>query len=938
MDYRRLNAVTKLDAYPLPRINDYLDALAGARYFTTLDLAAGYWQVPMESSSIEKTAFATHSGTYEFCVMPFGLANAPATFQRLMGIVLAGLPLSVCMDYIDDILVVGSTFEEHLTNLEKVLERLRGAGLRLKPAKCDLVKGQVKYLGFMVSAAGVAADPEKVRAVEKFPRPDSVKKLRSFLGLTSYYRRFIPAYARIATPLYELTKKGVPFEWTPAQEDAMSRLKRLLVEAVTLQTPDFTKPFRLETDASLEGLGAVLAQETANGIVRPLAYASHTVRGAEKNYSVTELEALGVIWAVKHFRHYLYGHRCTIVTDHQALKSILNTPQPSGKLAQWGLILQELNVEIVYRAGKKNANADALSRNPVHEPTTNDEAMELSEVNATTTYRRGPVSPQATTHIDPSVVNAAHRQGPVGHTHSEASNPSVVNAAHRQGPVGPTHDHTNPSVVNAAHRQGPVGHTQRPEAASDPLSEEQRKDKELRVIMSYLQTGELPDNAQLARRLVAERTTYEIVDNVLYKVMKDKTLRVIPPTSYRARLVEDLHGGPFGAHLGIAKTCGRVLTHYWWPGLHQYVADRCHSCAVCRGRDAGRAPKPPLNPIPVGGPFERLGIDVLQLPKSRSGKKYAIVVMDYLTKWPEVFTTSKQDTLTIAKLLMEQVVPVHGVPRELLSDRGGCFLSNLICELYRLLGIRKVNTTAYHPKTDGMVERFNRTLIEMLAKTAERDPRRWDQHVPFVLFAYRTSPHEATGETPFKLLYGREAVLPTDELLWPPQEKNEVFLDTYIDEVTTQMSEAWTLAQDHIRKAQAKQKKYHDRKARTPDFKVGDRVLVHMPVAQTAGELRKLAMPNKGYYRISEITDTGVFIIPEGKPSARPKRVAWERLRHCPEQLGQPPTETFQASSVEKEEVASEQWERRLRPRVKTLVATARTPSLGRGTCNEAMS
>ena len=238
----------------------------------------------------------------------------------------------------------------------------------------------------------------------------------------------------------------------------MLKLKRLLVEAVTLQTPDFTKPFRLETDASLEGLGAMLAQETANGIVRPLAYASRTVRGAEKNYSVTELEALGVIWAVKHFWHYLYGHRCTIVTDHQALKSILNTPQPSGKLARWGLILQELDVEIVYRAGKKNANADALSRNPEHEPTTNDEAMELSEVNAATTHRRGPVSPQATTHIGPSMVNAAHRQGPVGHTHSEASNPSVVNATHRQGPTRPTHDHTNPSMVNAAHRQGPVGH------------------------------------------------------------------------------------------------------------------------------------------------------------------------------------------------------------------------------------------------------------------------------------------------------------------------------------------------------------------------------------------------------------------------------------------------------------------------------------------------
>ena len=307
---------------------------------------------------------------------------------------------------------------------------------------------------------------------------------------------------------------------------------------------------------------------------------------------------------------------------------------------------------------------------------------------------------------------------------------------------------------------------------------------------------------------------------MLYKVMRDKTLRIIPPTSYRGRLFEDLHGGLYGAHLG---------THYWWPGVRQYVADRCRSCAVCRGRHSGKGPIPPLTPIPVGGPFARLGVDVLKLPKTRSGKQYAIVFVDFLTKWPEVFATSGQDTGIIAKLLVEKIIPAHGVPQQ---------------------------------------------------------------------------------------LYGREAVLPTEALLQPPTERNEIFVGTYIEEATTRFSEAWTLAQENIKKAQARQKRHYDRRARAPDFQVGDRVLLYMPATRT-GELRKLAMPNQGPHRIVGMSDTGVSIIPEDKPKAHPKRVAWERLRHCPDVLKQPPEwkQLAVEDQEESEETTHGDWEQRLRPR-----------------------
>ena len=365
VDYRKLNAITKLDVFPLPRIDDSLDLLASTQYFTTLDLASGYWQVGMDRDSQEKTAFTTHAGLYEFTVMPFGLCNAPATFQRLMESVLADLAREKCLVYIDDVLVIGHTFEEHLHNLEEVFARLEKAGLKLKPSKCKLARSEVDFLGYVVSRDGISTDPRKISAIAEYPPPTDLKSLRAFLGLTSYYRRFISSFSSIANPLYALTRKDAPFVWSPDCDTAFHQLKELLTQAPVLAYPSFGKDFLLETDASGVGLGAVLSQKQKDGTIRPLAFASRTLQTHEKNYGISELEALAVVWAVKHFRHYIYGYHCTVFIDHEALKSLLNTPQPSGKLARWGMALQELDLKIEYRPGRANGQADALSRYPV---------------------------------------------------------------------------------------------------------------------------------------------------------------------------------------------------------------------------------------------------------------------------------------------------------------------------------------------------------------------------------------------------------------------------------------------------------------------------------------------------------------------------------------------------------------------------------------------
>ena len=813
IDYQKLNSITKLDLFPLPRIDDSLDMLAHTKYFTTLDLAAGYWQVPMEPQSQEKTAFATHSGLYEFRVMPYCLCNAPATFQRLMETVLAGLARDSCLVYLDDILVIGKSFAEHLQNLQQVFTRLQEAGLRLKPRKCQMVKRSVEYLGYVVTSEGIAADPKKVTAVCDFPEPKDLKTLRSFVGLASYYRRFIPSFSKVAAPLFELTKKNTPFHWSASCQVAFKSLKEALTNAPVLAFPRFGDGYLLETDASGVGLGAVLAQKQDDGTTRPIAYASRTLQSHERNYGVTELEALGVVWAVRHFRHYLYGTRCDVFTDHEALKTLLNTPHPSGKLARWGLSLQELDVHIHYRPGPKNSNADALSRCPTGGSNERDDEVLRVAV------------------VQPDMP---------------------------------------------------------PEKAGDlSMAARQEQDPSLAPLRRYLQDGNLPSDGRAAKQLVSECPCFCLTDDVLYRVMKDGTLRLVPPADDRHVLFLEAHAGKFGGHLRDHKVYSQLSRHYWWKGMRRDVANWCRACETCASRQVGRPIRPPLVPSPVAGAFDRVGVDVIQFVHSNSGNQYAVVFIDYLTKWVEVFPTKDQTALTIAQLLVTEVISRHGVPRELLSDRGAAFLSSLLKEVCQIMGLRKVNKTAYHPQGDGLVERFNRTLTQMLSKTVDLNGKNWDEKVPYVLFAYRTSVQESTQDSPFHLLYGRDPCLQTEEALAVPATRCRFEIGSYLEELVTSLQEAWEIARSQVKRAQKRQQRNYDKTAKPVPLRKGDRVFLYVPSAKQ-GKAHKFARPFRGPYRIINLYDNGADIRPVDCPQQATTRVSLNRLRKCPKEISEP--------------------------------------------------
>ena len=348
VDFCQLNAATVKDAHPLPRIDDLLDALHGAKWFSTLDLKSGYWQVPIAEQDKEKTASRTSSGQlFEFNQVPFGLCNAPATFSRLMDRVLAGLHWETCLFYLDDIIVFSSTWEEHLARLREVFERLRHAKLKLGPTKCTFAAKEVSYLGHQVTEEGLLPDPALLAAIRDIPPPKTATEVRSFLGLAGYYRRYVKGFAAIAAPLHALTRKDALFHWSEDCQAAFDQLKVRLTTSPITAFPDISQEFRLYTDASTAGLGAILAQ-VRDGKEHIICCASRALNKAEKSYPATKLECLAIVWAVAKFRPYLMAMPFEVYTDHYALQWLKTMRTRSVLLHRWSAVQHWRSMTLLY--------------------------------------------------------------------------------------------------------------------------------------------------------------------------------------------------------------------------------------------------------------------------------------------------------------------------------------------------------------------------------------------------------------------------------------------------------------------------------------------------------------------------------------------------------------------------------------------------------------
>lgn len=585
-------------------------------------------------------------------------------------------------------------------------------------------------------------------------------------------------FAAIAKPLHRLTEKTAKFEWTNECQTAFEEIRHRLVTAPILAFPDYERAFILDTDASDIGVGAVLSQVQEDGSERVIAYASRVLTKAERRYCVTRRELLAVVTFVQHFRPYLLGRRFLLRTNHGSLTWLSNFKEPEGQLARWLERLQEYTFTIAHRPGRKHQNADALSRRPCSQC-------------------------GRESHFDNAVIAAEHQTTVL----TERSPAELRKLQIEDGPIG--------FMLQAV------------EKGERPSSDDVR--------------GQGPD-AQHLNQLWSKLL---IEDGVLKRKYVDTNgtlrLQLIAPREIREEILQELHAGELGGHLGEEKTLGKAKQRFYWPGMQKDAERWCRTCEACATRKT--APKKnhsPLQTIQAGYPMQVVGVDIMgPLPESEAGNLYVLVASDYFTKWVEVYAIPNQEAITIAKKLTDEMFCRFSPPEQLHSDQGRQFESDLIKEICKLLNIRKTRTTPYHPQCDGLVERFNRTLLDMLATTTRQHPFDWEDQIHKVCMAYNTSIHASTGFTPFYLMFGREAKLPID-LMYGTGNNNDMTTTEYATQLKKGLEEAYSCAREKLGASHKRRKEHYDKRVHGQPFTDGDLVWLHSTVIPP-GQSKKTA-------------------------------------------------------------------------------------------------
>ncbi|KAF0146990.1 MAG: hypothetical protein FD187_3129, partial [bacterium] len=722
VDYRWLNAVTRKDQYPLPIIQDIFDSLHGARYFTSLDLVSGYYQVPVAGDSIQKTAFATYEGLYEFTTMPFGLSDAPPAFQRLMNTVFQGYIGHDTLVYLDDIINYDADFEAHLQHLDRNLKLIIVNGLKIKPRKCEMFRSELIYLGHRITPDGIGPDPAKVEKVRKWPKPETGLQMASFLGLCNYYRNLVGNYSEIALPLYA-TVKAEHIEWTPALEAAFDALKEALASAALLHLPDPARRFVLETDASQIALGGVLKQEF-DGVERPVAFFSAGLNKSQRNYSTYERELFAVVRATDAFSAYLLAQEFTLRTDHSALRSLFRSvPKPTSRIERWQMQLQPFKFTIEVIRGKENVVADALSR--IEWPDAKD-----------------------------------------GDDDEPGTAAAIVDALDESAHLAEGRDDDADVPADPANESAAEGLPTR-----DEIADAQANDALLRQVRRWVEDGH-PDKNAVAGCEPKLKALWQQLDRtrahdgllVVGDLDVPASTRVILPDALVPRIVQEFHAGRFGVHQGAGKLLARIKQHYYWPAMRRDIdlhLKLCPTCEKFRRAPAGRAE---LTPIRVAARGELVVMDVVgggpSLPTTSLGNKLILTIVDAFTKYAEAIAIPDQTAETLADAFEQCWLMRYGTPMRLLTDQGRAFQSERFLELCSAYRIEKVRTTSYHPQGNGGCERFNRTLKEALRRVIDAGPDpvarlEWDRELRRILFVYNTTVHSATGESPFALQFGR---------------------------------------------------------------------------------------------------------------------------------------------------------------------------------------
>lgn len=792
IDYRRLNDITVDDRYPLPNITDLFDKLGKSLYFSTIDLASGYHQIEVEEEDRQKTAFSTQNGHYEFLRMPFGLKTAPATFQRTMDNILKGLQGLHCMVYLDDVIVFSSSLDEHLQKLRNIFDRFRQTNLKIQLDKSEFLRKEVIYLGHTITKDGLKPNDDKISAVLSYPLPKTTTEIKSFLGLIGYYRRFIKDFALVTKPLTSCLKKRNKIVLDKNYIDSFNRCKELLTSAPLLQYPDFDKTFVLTTDASNVAIGAVLSQGPI-GSDKPVAYASRTLSDTEARYSTIERECLAIIWATKHFRPYLYGRKFIIYTDHKPLSWLNSLKDASSKLTRWRLRLQDYDYEIVYKKGKQNSNADALSRIKIN-ATHSDEEGQSMQVNLDDKeFRHRQHLEEVVENIEKLTPKRKNERNDSSTVTIEDSSATITISDSETISIpssAKTSDYPirSPSVTT---RSDTVHSDINVESSGIPILNEavdtkpnqiivytwlrnnlQVKDishKKQKILEVFLPTS----NPYLVKRFLLEyikpKTKYFIYfedaehrrqfSSKIIELFKKNTVQIFECTE-RVIYVEDekeqkaiiiKHHEGKTCHRGIKETLASVRRNYFWYNMQETISAIINACEICRKMKYDRRPIKPVLQLTQTqeAPFQEIFIDLFQIEGN-----YYLTLIDAFSKLGQAIPIINRSTSEVVRALMKYI-SFYGVPKKISSDPGSEFNNELMREFLCLHKIELHIGTPNSPSSMGLIERLHSTINEIY-RCAKYEEKCTDAAtvMMYSIMAYNHSIHSVTGLTPFEVVFG----------------------------------------------------------------------------------------------------------------------------------------------------------------------------------------
>jgi transposase InsO family protein len=831
VNYKKLNAQTRLDAYPLPKIEEILNALGGHFYYSTLDLCQGYHQmllstVPDENgyTAQDKSSMVTHMGTFSWKVVGFGMSNSPGTFTRGIDMVLSGLHWTTCCAFVDDIVIFSDTFDAHCADIEKVFARLMQYDLKVKPSKCQLFLKKIQFLGHILSEDGIEPISARIEAIMLIDRPRTLTDLRSFVATCQYYRRYVKDFASIAAPLYELTTKELlpykPWAVPSKYEDSFRNLKRAMAGSEVLKLPNYSQPYFISVDASQQGFGAILEQDflvmDKHGKERkrrhPVYYASRRTTPREFKLESTHREASAVVWALHFYRYFIQGIPTTVYTDHGPLTWIMATEFENTPLAKYAARLQEwqATVTIKYKPGRIHANADGPSRLPVKMLLSKD-VEDTDDIIVPDSYASTVVVKKST---------------PYGQM---ISNLRGLNA-----------DPTVPVWQKVFHQV--VGTTE----FLDRVRTEQKAEPECRAIYRHMSgtAGIVPESqtAETIRdheRLVTLTKAMVLKNKLLYRVATlkrsansptEKIAQLYIPLKCRKELLTALHDHPTAAHIGQSKMLTLIQQRYYWPSYIADIAEWVSTCPLCQRYKSTRDMNSGLlHPKARIGAMHTLCIDFVEGFPPYQGYTCILTVVCDFTRWVWFIPCRSQTAVDAAKAIYKHVLMNHACVRRIVSDRGSAFESDMFQHLCERFGIKKARTTAYHPQTNANAERLHRHYPKALAMLS-KSLKDWPKYVDEVAFAYRTTPISGIGYSPFELLYGRSPILPVDYLTSCEQDL-QVDRQKYQLDFPQRMKAMWDLVHETNLKNAAQQKKQHDKDKVEAVFLPGSHVLLFRPSA-----------------------------------------------------------------------------------------------------------